>query len=65
MSEENVERVRQYLLRNPKKPVRRASRELEMSSMTVWEGAAKETANEALPSPHVAASETDKPHRTK
>ena len=36
MSEESVEQVRQYFLRSPKKNVRRASRELEMSSMTVW-----------------------------
>ena len=36
MSEESVERVRQSFLRSPKKSVRRASRELEMSSITVW-----------------------------
>jgi len=62
VSEESVERV--SLLRSPKKSVRRASRELEMSSMTV-NGAAKETAQEALPSSIVAVSETDIPHRPK
>ena len=36
VSKESVERVRQSFLRSPKKSVRRASRELEMSSMTVW-----------------------------
>jgi len=36
VSEENVERVRQSFLRGPKKSVRRASCELEMSSTTVW-----------------------------
>jgi hypothetical protein len=29
-------RVRQSFLRSPKKSVRHASRELEMSTMTVW-----------------------------
>ena len=51
------------LLRSPKKSVRRASRELEMSICV--EGAAKETAHEALPSSIVAVSETDRPHRPK
>jgi hypothetical protein len=35
VSEESVERVRRCFLRNPKKSVRHASRELEMSTMTV------------------------------
>jgi len=65
VSEESVERVRQSFLRNPNKSVRRASRELEMSNMTVWKGSAKETAHEALPSSLAAASETDRPHRPK
>jgi len=60
VSEESVERMRPSFLRSPKKYVRRASRELEMLSMTM-EGAAKETAHEALPSSLVAASETDRP----
>jgi hypothetical protein len=34
--EESVERVRQSFLRSPKKSVCHASRELEMSTMTVW-----------------------------
>jgi hypothetical protein len=34
--EESMERVRQSFLRGPKKSVHCASRELEMSSMTVW-----------------------------
>ena len=36
VSEESVEVVRQSFLHSPKKYVRRASLELEMSSMTVW-----------------------------
>jgi hypothetical protein len=35
VSEKSVERVRQSFLRSPKKSVRHASRELEMSIMTV------------------------------
>ena len=53
--------MRQSFLRSPKKSVRHANRELEMSTM--MEGAAKENADEALPSSLVAASETDRPHR--
>jgi transposase len=36
VSEQCVERVRQSLLRSPKKSVHHAGRELEVSSMTVW-----------------------------
>jgi len=36
MSDESVERVRQSFLHSPKKTVRRGSRELKMTSMTVW-----------------------------
>ena len=36
VSEESVERVRQSFLRSPNKSVHRASRELEMTSITVW-----------------------------
>jgi hypothetical protein len=36
VSEESEERVRQSFLRSPKKSVLHASRELEMSTMTVW-----------------------------
>jgi hypothetical protein len=53
-----------FFLHNPKKCVRCASCTLETSSMTV-EGAAKETAHEALPSSLVAVSETERPHRRK
>ncbi|PSN48858.1 hypothetical protein C0J52_17022 [Blattella germanica] len=36
VSEENVQRVRDAFVRSPKKSVRKASRELVMSVMTVW-----------------------------
>jgi hypothetical protein len=36
VSEETVGRVRQSSLRSPKKSVRHGSRELKMSTMTVW-----------------------------
>jgi hypothetical protein len=36
VSEESVERMRASFLRSPKKSVRHASREMEMSTMTVW-----------------------------
>jgi hypothetical protein len=63
VSEEIVERVRQPFLRSQKKSVRRASRELEMSSMQYVEDATKETENEVPPSSLVAVSETSRPHR--
>ena len=56
MSEESVERVRQSFLRSPKKSVLRASRgDVEYDCV---EGAAKETAHEALPSSLVAERQT-------
>ena len=60
-----MERVRESFLRSPKKSVRRASRELDMSSNDCVEGDAKDTAHEALPALLVAVSETDRPHRPK
>jgi hypothetical protein len=36
VSEESVERMKESFLSSPKKSVRHASRELEMSTMTVW-----------------------------
>jgi hypothetical protein len=41
VSEEILEQVRQSFLRNPKKSVRHASRELEMSTMAVWTASQK------------------------